>query len=120
MIRRRLPREQAPARTYNANGPECAREESIVDTEQSADEPIAWHEITELTGGQKKWKLALYPDCFLLASPEGEPQQIDRDELPELVQVMDSGLFLRQVLAVTLDKKKVIFKLTPEVFAEVS
>jgi len=83
-------------------------------------EPMAWYEITEAASSQKKWTLSLYPDYFRLETTDGVPHEVSRAELPERVQTIESGLFFRRVLVVTLGKKKVIFTLAPEAFAAVS
>jgi hypothetical protein len=84
--------------------------------EHELGQPLACYEITEAATA-KKWALSLYSDCFQLETLDGEPHEVHRGELRERVQMIDGGLFLPQMLVVTIEKKKVIFRLSPEAFA---
>ena len=88
-------------------------------TEHGLDGPTARYEITEATTS-KKWTLSLYPDHLGLETADGESHAVERAELRGRVQTIESGLFLRRVLVVTLGKKNVFFRLSPEAFAALS
>jgi hypothetical protein len=96
------------------------QKECNVSENHGRDEPLARYEITEAAASEKKWTLSLYPDYCRLEPPDGEAHEVDRAEWRERVQTIESGLFLRRVLIVTLAKKRVIFKLSAEAFAAVS
>jgi len=85
------------------------------------DEPLARFKIHEVGTPAKRWKLFVYRD-FLEFEPrdDGRSYEIDRDEVPELVQKMEGGLFLRRVLMVKLGSKNVAFQFSPDDFAAVS
>jgi hypothetical protein len=82
-------------------------------------EPLASYEIAEATRKDKKWTLSLYPDHLRLQPPEGDPQEVDRAKLPEQVQMTDGGWLLPPLLFVTLGKKRLGFRLSPELYADI-
>jgi hypothetical protein len=83
-------------------------------------EPQARYEIAELAPRKGDRTLTLYRDFFLLERADGEPEEVDRAELPERVQMIEGNLFLRRALLVKIGKKRTVCKLSPEVFAAVS
>jgi len=97
-----------------------AVKETNESTVQELGESLARYEIAEAGKPAKKWTLWLFPDYFQLENAEGELHEVDHLELRERVQMMESSLFLRRVLVVTLGKKKVFFQLSPEAFAAVN
>lgn len=87
--------------------------------EHNPDKPLISFEIHEAAAATKKWTLALFRNFIELESKEGRVFEIDRADVPERVQKVEGG-FLRRVLMVTLDKKKVMFQLSPDAYSVVS
>src|SRR5947208_5782322 len=93
------------------------RNEQASDAE-AGDEPLARYEIDESTVPAKQWELSLFADRLRLESPAGKVHHVLWADRHERVQTHDRAL-LRRILAVKLNKKKVIFRLKPEAFATV-
>jgi hypothetical protein len=89
-----------------------------VSAEHTGDEPLAWFDIHEAAPA-KKWTLSLFRDYLKLEPRDGKAYEIDRADVPERVQKIESWL-LRRGLIVTLGKKKVMFQLPSDAFAAVS
>ncbi|HKA06228.1 MAG TPA: hypothetical protein VKD71_03155, partial [Gemmataceae bacterium] len=83
------------------------------------DKPLAWFDIHEAGAPKKKWTILLFRDYFELEPATGKSFFIDRTELPEKVQKIDTWLFPRGLM-VTLNKKKVLFQLSPDAYSAVS
>jgi hypothetical protein len=82
------------------------------------DEPLAVYEIVESTAPAKHWELSLFADRLELESPAGKRHRVLWADRHERVLTLDRAL-LGRMLGVTLDQKKVIFRLEPDAFAAV-
>ena len=85
----------------------------------ASDKPLAWFDIHEAGALKKKWTIFLFRDFFELESADGKVHEIDRADLPEKVQKIDSWLLPRGLM-VTLNKKKVVFQFAPDAYSAVS
>jgi hypothetical protein len=82
------------------------------------DKPLAWFDIHEAGAVTKKWTIFLFRDHFELESADGKVHEIDRADLPEKVQKIDSWLLPRGLM-VTLGKKSVMFQFPPDAYSAV-
>jgi hypothetical protein len=87
--------------------------------DHETDKPLAWFDIHEAGAPTKKWTILLFRDYFELEPTTGKSHFIDRAELPEKVQKLDTWLLPRGLM-VTLGKKNVMFQFPPDTYSAVS
>jgi hypothetical protein len=91
----------------------------VTDDRDDEEELLAWFKIHEVGAPAKRWTLFLYRDFLAFEPRKGRDFEIDREDLPEMVQKLESGLFLKRTLWVKLGSKTVAFQLPPDEFAAV-
>ena len=85
-------------------------------TDSKMDEPLARFEITEVVAGQTKWLLSVFPDRMVFRDEKDDlALEIERDDLPDKLEIFDGLLFTRRTIKVQLGRKP-LFKLDPDVY----
>jgi hypothetical protein len=90
----------------------------VSEDDHDPDKPLAWFDVHEAGAPKKKWTILLFHDYFELEPATGKSFFVDRAELPEKVQKLDTWLLPRGLM-VTLDKKKVVFQFPPDAYSAV-
>ena len=84
--------------------------------DSKSDEPLAQFEITEVVAGQTKWLLSVFPDRMVFRDEKDDlALEIERDDLPDNLEIFDGLLFTRRTIKVQLGRKP-LFKLDPNAY----